>query len=69
MQMMPRSRFITVGFRFSYLHFLTSSERPKSWSLGTSEIDVAIMQQLEAKGSRGGLLERRTGGPEGVEER
>lgn len=62
MQMMPRSRFITVGFRFSYLRFLASSERPKF-------IEVAIMQQLETKGSRGGLLERRTGGPEGVEKR
>lgn len=70
MQVMPRSRFITAGFKFIYLHFLASSERPKPWSLGTSEMEVAIMQQLgEAKGSQGGLLESRTGGHAGVEKR
>lgn len=66
------SWFLPARFRFSYFHPLTSFsfEMPKSWSLETSEMEVASVQQSgETMGSRVGLLEWRTGGREGIEKR
>lgn len=69
-QVMHRSWSIPAGFGFRYLCSLPSLDRPKSWSLGTLEVEVACVQQSgEMKGSQGGLLEWRTGGHEGTERR
>lgn len=63
---MDRPQFIAARFR--YLYSLDSFDWPKSWRLGTSEMEVASVQSQERQEGPGVPLERRAGGQQMVVE-